>query len=123
MMSSDTGFVEYVCDQMGEAGRLRSRQMFGEFAIYCDDKVVALVCDDSLFVKLTSGGRAFIGEPVEAPPYAGAKPHFLIEDRLDDREWLTALIRVTVHDLPAPKPRKTARRVGPARGDSHMEGS
>jgi TfoX/Sxy family transcriptional regulator of competence genes len=108
-MASDPGFVEYVCDQMRDAGRIRSRKMFGEYAVYCDDKVVALVCDDQLFVKPTPGGRAFIGAPVEAPPYPGAKPAFLVEDRLDDREWLTELIALTVRDLPAPKPKRRKR--------------
>jgi TfoX/Sxy family transcriptional regulator of competence genes len=105
-MTSDLEFVEYVCDQIRDAGRVRSRKMFGEFAVYCDDKVVALVCDDQLFVKPTPGGRAYIGEPVESPPYPGARPHFLIEDRIDDREWLAGLIEVTVLELPAPKPKR-----------------
>ena len=108
-MASDLGFVEYVCDQMRDAGRIRSRKMFGEFAIYCDDKLVALVCDDQLFVKPTPGGRAFIGSPVESPPYPGAKPAFLVEDHLDDREWMTGLIELTVRDLPAPKPKRPRR--------------
>lgn len=105
-MSSDPEFVKYVCDQISEAGRVRSRKMFGEFAIYCDDKVVALVCDDRLFVKMTPGGQAFVGETVESPPYPGAKPHFLIEDRIEDREWLTQLVRLTARGLPAPKPKR-----------------
>jgi TfoX/Sxy family transcriptional regulator of competence genes len=91
---------------MGDAGRVRSRKMFGEFAVYCDDKVVALICDDRLFVKSTPGGRAFIGEVVESPPYPSAKPHFLIEDGIDDREWLSGLIHLTARELPPPKPRK-----------------
>ena len=105
-MTSDQGFVEYVCDQIAEAGRVSFRKMFGEYVIYCDDRVVALVCDDRLFVKPTPGGRAFIGEPVEAPAYAGAKPSFLIEDALDDRAWITDLIRITASELPPPKPRR-----------------
>jgi TfoX/Sxy family transcriptional regulator of competence genes len=105
-MTSDLEFVEYVCDQIRDAGRVRSRKMFGEFAVYFDDKVVALVCDDQLFVKPTPGGRAYIGEPVESPPYPSARPHFLIEDRIDDREWLAGLIEVTVRELPAPKPKR-----------------
>jgi DNA transformation protein and related proteins len=104
-MASELGFVEYVCDQMSDAGRITYRKMFGEFAIYCDGKLVALVCDDQLFVKPTPGGRAFIGAPVEAPPYPGAKPSFLIED-LDDREWLTGLVEVTARELPAPRPKR-----------------
>ena len=114
-MASDQGFVDYLCDQMRDAGQVRSRKMFGEFAIYCDDKVVALVCDDQLFVKQTPGGRAFIGAPVEAPPYKGARPHFLIEDRIDDRKWLSELIALTERELPAPKPKKPKKS---ARGGS-----
>jgi TfoX/Sxy family transcriptional regulator of competence genes len=105
-MASDLQFVEYVCDQLGGAGRITFRKMFGDYAVYCEGKVVALICDDQLFVKPTTAGRAAIGKPVEAPPYPGAKPHFLIEERLDDREWLTNLIRVTDAELPLPKPKK-----------------
>jgi len=104
-MSSDPGFVEYICDQIADAGEITARKMFGEWAIYCGRKVVALVCDDRLFVRPTQAGRAFIGEPTESPPYAGARPSFLIEDRLDDREWLTELIRLTERELPVPKPK------------------
>ena len=105
-MASDLEFVEYVCDQIGASGRVFFRKMFGEYAIYCGDKVVALVCDDRLFVRPTPGGRAFVGDAVEASPYPGAKPHFLIEDRLDDREWMTGLIRVTQSQLPARRPKR-----------------
>jgi TfoX/Sxy family transcriptional regulator of competence genes len=116
-MASDPGFVEYVCEQLGAAGRIRSRKMFGEYAIYCDDKVVALVCDDTLYVKETAAGRAFIGDVVEAPPYSGAKPHFLIEGAIDNREWLSELIRLTAAELPAPKPKKPkVRRDAATRG-------
>jgi TfoX/Sxy family transcriptional regulator of competence genes len=109
-MASELGFVEYVCDQMSDAERVTFRKMFGEYAIYCGGKVVALVCDDQLFVKATPGGRAFIGAPVEAPPYPGAKLAFLIEDQIDDREWLTGLIEVTARELPAPKSKRAKPR-------------
>jgi DNA transformation protein and related proteins len=108
-VSSDQGFVEYVCDQAGDAGEVTSRKMFGEWALYRGQKVVALVCDDRLFVRPTEAGREFIGSPFELPPYSGARPHFLIEDRLDDREWLTELIRLTERELPPPKPKPKKR--------------
>lgn len=101
-MASDLSFVEYACDQMRGAGTIRFRKMFGEFALYCDDKVVALICDDQLFIKPTDGGRAFLGDTIEAPPYVGAKPYFLI-DSLDDREWLSELARLTARELPPPQ--------------------
>jgi TfoX/Sxy family transcriptional regulator of competence genes len=105
-MASDLEFVEYVCDQINGAGRVSFRKMFGDYAIYCERKVIALVCDNQFFVKPTAGGRALIGEVAEALPYPGAKPWFLIGDRLDDREWASALVRITERETPPPKVRK-----------------
>ena len=111
-MASDLTFVEYVRDQMSAAGTITFRKMFGEYAIYCEGKVVALVCDNQLFVKPTSAGRAFVEQVTEAPPYPGAKAHFLIGDELDDGEWISNLIRTTERELPLPKPKKPKRSGG-----------
>ena len=108
-MASDQGFVDYVCEQLRGSGRITHRKMFGEYAIYLDEKVVALVCDNQLFVKPTTGGRALLGGPVEAPPYSGAKLHFLIEGELDDAELMATLIRATDRELPAAKAKKSAK--------------
>jgi TfoX/Sxy family transcriptional regulator of competence genes len=78
--------------------------------LYNDRKVVALVCDNQLFVKPTDAGRAFIGDVVEAPAYPGAKPSFLVNDMIDDREWLSELIRITTKELPMPKPKKRKQK-------------
>lgn len=80
--------------------------MFGEYAVYVDDRVVALVCDDQLFVKPTDAGRALLASPTEAPPYPGASNYFLIGGELDDRELMAALVTTTVAALPPAKPKK-----------------
>ncbi len=105
-MASDLSFVEFIVDQIETGGDISYRKMFGEYAIYCRGKVVALVCDNKLFVKPTESGRAFIGNVVEAPPYPGARPAFLIEDQIDNREWINQLINITERELPMPKPKK-----------------
>jgi len=106
-MASDLNFVEYVRDQINEAGQVSFKKMFGEYAIYCNEKVVALVCDNQLFIKPTDGGRSMIGSVVESPPYSGAKPYFLIGEQVDDRHWMTNLIQLTASELPTPKPKKS----------------
>ena len=40
-MASDKSFVDFIVDQIGNAGVITSRMMFGEYAVYCDGKVVA----------------------------------------------------------------------------------
>jgi TfoX/Sxy family transcriptional regulator of competence genes len=105
-MATDQEFVNFVCDQLRDSGPVTYRKMFGEYAIYCQEKVVALACDNQLFVKPTDAGRRAIGSPEFGAPYPGAKPHFLITDALENREVLTQLIRETVRALPLPKPQK-----------------
>jgi TfoX/Sxy family transcriptional regulator of competence genes len=116
-MASDPSFVDYVCDQISAAGPVSFRKMFGEYVIYCNSKVVALVCDNQLFVKPTVAGRTLIGKPLEAPPYPGAKPCFLMGDELEDRGWISQLIRLTELELPAPKPKadKKAKASAPSK--------
>lgn len=109
-MASDKSFVEFVVDQIENAGSIRSRAMFGEYAVFSNDKIFGLICDNKLFIKPTEAGRKFIGDVVEAPPYPGAKNSFLIENKIDDREWLSELIRVSVAELPEPKPKKKKKK-------------
>lgn len=104
-LASDLSFVEFVTDQIDSSCDVSYRKMFGEYALYSKGKVVALICDNQLFIKPTEAGRAFIGHVAEAPPYPGAKLAFLIEDRMEDREWLTQLIALTEEALPMPKPK------------------
>ena len=105
-MASDKNFVEFVADQIENAGVIVYKKMFGEYALYANGKVVGLICDNQVFVKQTEAGRLFIGEVKEAPPYPGAKMSFLIEDRIEDRKWFSELIRITENELPAPKTKK-----------------
>ena len=105
-MASDEDFVKFISEQIQSADDIRYRKMFGEYAVYCNEKIVALICDNQLFVKPSNAGRTFIGNITEAPPYEGAKPSFLIEDQLDDKEWLSELVRLTENELPKPKPKK-----------------
>ena len=105
-MASDKSFVEFIVDQIENAGQITYKKMFGEYAVYYDGKVVALVCDNQLFVKPTEAGRSFIGDVTEAPAYPGAKASFLIDDRVEDREWISNLIRITCQELPEQKIKK-----------------
>jgi DNA transformation protein len=111
-MASSRQTTDYLAEQMGMAGDITTRAMFGEYAAYCDGKVVAFICDDQLFVKPTEAGRTYLGDEIEeAPPYPGAKDYFLIAgDRCENRDWLGALIRTTADALPAPKPKPEKRK-------------
>ena len=103
-MSTRPSTVQFVLDQLSTLKGVRARKMFGEYALYYDEKVVGLVCDDQLFIKLTLPGRAFAAERyVEGTPYPGAKPSMLVDaDLLEDDEQLCALVKVTAKALRKP---------------------
>jgi TfoX/Sxy family transcriptional regulator of competence genes len=105
-MATDPSFAAYVLDQAAEAGDVRARRMFGEYALYLGDKVVGFLCDDQAFLKPTAGGRALLARVVEGLPYPGAKPHLLLADELDDRPLLAALLQRTAEELPEPAPKR-----------------
>lgn len=109
-MATDQKFVDFVLDQLQTVEGVSAKKMFGEYGVYSNEKLVGLICDNKLFIKPTNAGRAFIGDVVEAPPYEGAKPSFLIEEKLEDRQWLSELVRLTVKELPEPKPKKAKKK-------------
>ena len=109
-MASDKDFIDFIVDQIQNAGEITYRNMFGEYVMYSNGKLFALVCDNKLFIKPTAGGKNFIGKVVEAPPYDGAKNYYLIEDKIEDREWLSELVRISVKELPEPKKKKPKRK-------------
>lgn len=109
-MASKQSTVDFILEQLTEAGDVSAKKMFGEYGIYCGGKIVALVCDDQLYVKPTAEAKKFLGECEEGSPYPGAKPCFLISgEKWEEREWLSELIRITAANLPVVKKKMGAR--------------
>lgn len=109
-MSSKQSTIDFILDQLEEAGDVSAKKMFGEFGIYLGNKMFALVCDDILYFKPTDQASKFLPTPTMASPYPSAKPCILIPpDKLEDREWLGMFAKETARALPAPaKSRKKA---------------
>ena len=68
-MASNLEFVEYVCDQISGAGSITYKKMFGEYGVYCDGKVIGVICENQFFVKKTEAGAALCSDYEEAAPY------------------------------------------------------
>ena len=79
--------------------------MFGDYGIYCGGKIFGLICDNNLYIKPTETGRKMLRSETMRPPYEGAKPYFYIED-IDDRDYLSTLVKATCDELPEPKEKK-----------------
>jgi TfoX/Sxy family transcriptional regulator of competence genes len=104
-MASNPDFVQYIADQCSGAGEIIVRKMFGDYGIYCDGKIFGLICDNGFYLKPTDAVRGMLREVALRPPYDGVKDYFYITD-IDDRDYLSALVRETCKALPEPRPKK-----------------
>jgi hypothetical protein len=79
-MSTQKETIQFILEKLGHPPRFTARSMFGEYALYADEKVVALVCDNLLFVKIVPASQDL--EPVceKGHPFPGAKEHYIIEE-------------------------------------------
>lgn len=105
-MATDRIFIDYVAEQLGLGARLTHKKMFGEYALYVDEKVVAFACDDSLFIKPNEAVAKLHPELPQRPPYPGAKDYPVADELLDDGEALRRIFIESAAVLPASKPRK-----------------
>ena len=102
--------IEHILDQLAPLP-VRARAMFGEYGLYCGEKFVAVICDDTLFVKPTPGSDALFPDPEMGPPYPGAKDHHVVaDDRLHDATWLQDIIARTAEQLPVPRKKSTKKK-------------
>jgi TfoX/Sxy family transcriptional regulator of competence genes len=104
-MATLASTIDHLLDTLSSLP-LTARKMFGEYAVYLDGKVVALVCDDQLFLKPTPGAQAALPGNPTAPPYPGAKPHLLVTDALDDPDQIVAALKAISRDVPPPRLKK-----------------
>ena len=111
-MATDPDFVDYVAEQLALGPRLSLKKMFGEYGLYVDGKIVALVCDNSLHVKPSSASARLHPDLPTRPPYPGAKPYPVADELLDDPDGLRTLIVETATLMPAPKVTKRASKKG-----------
>lgn len=112
-MATGKEFIAYLQDCLRYLDGLSFRAMFGEYAMYAHEVVVGLVCDQTVFVKVTEGTSALLaGRVGTGQPYPGAKPWFMLtEDELLDEPLMQQVIAASLRDrtVKAKKPRGVAK--------------
>ncbi len=104
-MATSAEFIQFVSDQVQPAGDIRYRKMFGEYMLYCDNRPVLLICDDTVYVKqMPDTLNIFVAHgitPDLGTPYDGAKPHYILDP--ENTDLAVDLVRELARILPLPK--------------------
>lgn len=101
-MSTTLEFAQYVSEIASGAGVITCRKMFGEYGVYCNGKLIGLLCDESLYLKTSEALKKRHPDIRLEAPYSGAKPYFIIED-IENVEFVTELIKEVYSELPPVK--------------------
>jgi DNA transformation protein len=112
-MATQKETVEFILSKLRDAKRFSARAMFGEYALYADGEVVALVCDDRLYVKILPASSELENQCEKGEPYPGAKPHYLIDEgQLSTLPRLPAILLAIAKSRASKKKsgRKTAKK-------------
>lgn len=81
------------------------RAMMGEYIIYYRSKIVGGIYDDRFLVKSVHAAIDYMPSAIYELPYNGAKEMLLVEE-VENKEFLTGLLKAMYDELPAPKKRK-----------------
>ena len=103
-MSVSDGYKAFVLDQLGGAGRITAKAMFGGVGLYCQGLFFGLIDDDTLYLKVDDTTRPDMERVGSEPfrPYGDgsqvmqyyALPADVLEDREAARRWVERAIEV-----------------------------
>jgi DNA transformation protein len=98
--------VGFILEKLRDPKRFSARAMFGEYALYADGKVVALICDDRLYVKILPASAELETVCEKGEPYPRAKLHYIVEEgQLSTMPRLSAILAEIGRSLPEKKKR------------------
>lgn len=104
-MATGLDFIEFVCDQVAALGDVSYKKMFGEYMVYHNARPIFLVCDNTVYVKqLPATADVFAAHditPDVGTPYAGAKPHYVLD--IENVDLSVDMARTLGRVLPMPK--------------------
>jgi len=103
-MATQKETVEFILKKLRDPKRFSARPMFGEYALYADQKVVALVCDNLLHVKIVPASKKLESLCEKGEPYPGAKPHYIVEEaQLSTIDDLAVVLCAVAKSIPEKK--------------------
>ena len=104
-MASSKEYLSFILDQLSVVDDVTFRPMMGEFILYYQGRIVGGIYDDRFLVKATESAKRLMPDADLEIPYPGAKEMILVEN-VDDREFLSKLIRAMAYELPPVKKKK-----------------
>ncbi|HEX7860715.1 MAG TPA: TfoX/Sxy family protein [Verrucomicrobiae bacterium] len=96
--------AQFILTKLRHPDRFTAKRMFGEFGLYADGKMVALICDDRLYVKIAPPSAALEPQCEKGEPYPRSKLHYLIDEgQLSTIPTLPSILLALAEAMPEKK--------------------
>ncbi len=103
-MSTSRDFTEYVLNKLKNRAVFTVKSMFGEYAMYANSKVVGLICDNTLYIKIMPESLELEKVCEKDAPYPGAKMYYVVaEEQLDSLPNLIDILISIASAIPLKK--------------------
>lgn len=108
-MASSKDFMDFVYDQVASASDdVTYRKMFGDYMLFCNQRPVLLICDDTVYVKQLPETLSLFSSygiiPDIGVPFKGARPHYILD--IENSDLSVEIVRLLAQILPIPKKKK-----------------
>lgn len=90
---TDKIYLTDLIANLAELGDVTVRPMMGEYLLYLNGKYIAVICDNTLFVKGNKFNAELVSNLEQKPPYDGAKPCYVVP--CDDLVQLREIVQAT----------------------------
>ena len=95
-MATTKDYRDFVLEQLSLLDDVTCRSMMGEYLLYYKGVLFGGIYDGRVLVKIMEGNKKY--GMMEAIPYKGAKPMFLVDD-IDNQEILRDIVIDTYNDI------------------------
>lgn len=103
-MATQEGTALYILETLDLPDVFSTRKMFGEYALYANKKVVGLICNDLLYVKIRPESESLKDICETDTPYPGAHLYYVIsEEQIRDIENLDQILIDISKNIPLKK--------------------
>ena len=109
-MATSKETADFILSKLRHPDRFSAKPMFGEFGLYADGKMVAVICDGRFYVKIAAASAELEDQCEKGEPYPRAKPHYLIDEgQLSTIPNLPAILFGLAESMPVKKSRKKTK--------------
>lgn len=105
-MSTSKESLDFFLECLSLLPDISAKKMFWEYGIYSGEKMFALACDNTLFLK-TTPETMYLFEDTKTKAYPGSKNKAPVNPEwLENRQKLVEIVKVTLEYIPPPKAKK-----------------